>query len=67
MRRSVRRQHRPKIIEKQPYAVAIADESLIVQGGSLESQERKTTSLPPNAVAGALHDRISVILAPTLG
>jgi putative SOS response-associated peptidase YedK len=59
--------------EKQPYAVAIADESLMVMAGLWDDWKDKKTgervrsctiiTCPPNAVAGALHDRMPVILA----
>jgi putative SOS response-associated peptidase YedK len=59
--------------EKQPYAVAMADDDLMVVAGLWDEwKDRKTgervrsctiITCPPNAVIGALHDRMPVILA----
>jgi putative SOS response-associated peptidase YedK len=59
--------------EKQPYAVAMANGDLMVMAGLWDEwQDRKTgeriksctvITCPPNAVIGALHDRMPVILA----
>lgn len=59
--------------EKQPYAVAMADDDLMVMAGlwdewkSPKGEHVKSCTIitcPPNKVAGALHDRMPVILAP---
>lgn len=59
--------------EKQPYAVAMADNDLMVMAGlwdewkSPKGEHVKSCTIitcPPNKVAGALHDRMPVILAP---
>lgn len=60
--------------EKQPYAVAMTDDDLMVMAGLWDDWKDKKTgervrsctiiTCPPNAVAGALHDRMPVILAP---
>ncbi len=60
--------------EKQPYAIAMSDDSLMVMAGLWDEWKDKRTgervrsctiiTCLPNAVAGALHDRMPVILAP---
>jgi putative SOS response-associated peptidase YedK len=59
--------------EKQPYAVAMADGGQMVMAGLWDECNDKKTgervrsctiiTCPPNAVVGALHDRMPVILA----
>jgi putative SOS response-associated peptidase YedK len=59
--------------EKQPYAVAMADKSHMVMAGLWEEWTDKKTgeriksctivTCPANAVVGALHDRMPVVLA----
>lgn len=63
-----------KKAEKQPYAIGMADDDLMVMAGLWDDWRDKKTgervrsctiiTCPPNAVAGALHDRMPVILAP---
>jgi putative SOS response-associated peptidase YedK len=56
--------------EKQPYAVAMAGDEMMVMAGLLNEwkapqradQELHDHNLPTNAIAGALHDRMPVIL-----
>ncbi len=60
--------------EKQPYAVAMADDGLMVMAGLWDDWKDKKTgeqvksctiiTCPPNNIAGTLHDRMPVILAP---
>ncbi len=60
--------------EKQPYAIAMADDGLMVMAGLWDDWKDKKTgervrsctiiTCLPNAVAGTLHDRMPVILAP---
>ena len=59
--------------EKQPYAIGMADDDLIVMAGlwdewkSPKGEHIKSCTIitcPPNEVAGALHDRMPVVLAP---
>ncbi|HEY2227781.1 MAG TPA: SOS response-associated peptidase [Xanthobacteraceae bacterium] len=58
--------------EKQPYAVAMADDGMMVMAGlwdewkSAQGERIRSCTIitcPPNAVAGALHDRMPVVLA----
>jgi putative SOS response-associated peptidase YedK len=59
--------------EKQPYAVAVADDGPMVMAGLWDDWHDKKTgervksctiiTCPPNALIGALHDRMPVILA----
>jgi putative SOS response-associated peptidase YedK len=59
--------------EKQPYAIGMADDDLMVMAGlwdewkSPKGEHVKSCTIitcPPNKVTGALHDRMPVILAP---
>ena len=59
--------------QKQPYAIAMADDDLMVMAGlwdewkSPKGEHIKSCTIitcPPNRVAGALHDRMPVVLAP---
>jgi putative SOS response-associated peptidase YedK len=59
--------------EKQPYAIGMADDDLMVMAGlwdgwkSPKGEHVKSCTIitcPPNKVASALHDRMPVILAP---
>ena len=59
--------------EKQPYAIGMADDDLMVMAGlwdewkSPKGEHIKSCTIitcPPNKVAGALHDRMPVVLAP---
>jgi putative SOS response-associated peptidase YedK len=58
--------------EKQPYAVAMANDDMMVMAGlwdewkSLQGERIRSCTIitcPPNAIAGALHDRMPVVLA----
>ena len=58
--------------EKQPYAVAMADDEMMVMAGlwdewkSAQGERIRSCTIitcPPNTIAGALHDRMPVILA----
>jgi putative SOS response-associated peptidase YedK len=59
--------------EKQPYAVAMADDDLMVMAGRWDEWHDKKTgeriksctiiTCPPNAIIGVLHDRMLVILS----
>ena len=59
--------------KKQPYAVGIADDDLMVMAGlwdewkSPEAEHIKSCTIitcPPNEIASALHDSMPVVLAP---
>jgi putative SOS response-associated peptidase YedK len=59
--------------EKQPYAIGMADDDLLVMAGlwdewkSPKGEHIKSCTIitcPPNKVAGALHDRMPVVLSP---
>ncbi len=59
--------------EKQPYAIGMADDDLMVMAGlwdewkSPKGEHIKSCTIitcPPNKIAGALHDRMPVVLAP---
>jgi len=59
--------------EKQPYAVSMADDDLMIMAGlwdewkSPQGERVKSCAIitcPPNTVAGTLHNRMPVILAP---
>jgi putative SOS response-associated peptidase YedK len=60
--------------EKQPYAIGMADDSLMVMAGLWDDWKDKKTNehiksctiitCPPNEIAGTLHDRMPVILSP---
>jgi putative SOS response-associated peptidase YedK len=59
--------------EKQPYAVAMADDDLMVMAGLWDEWKDRRTgeriksctviTCPPNGIIGALHDRMPVILS----
>jgi putative SOS response-associated peptidase YedK len=59
--------------EKQPYAIGMADDDLMVMAGlwdewkSPKGEHIKSCTIitcPPNKVAGMLHDRMPVVLPP---